>query len=310
MPDSLDLLDVVGNGMDCERFLWIRGLSDRELTPKARIDVVDYIQRTPGEVLHVASKDGRMCAALASVGDSSGAGSCFLSVFSRDDPAEPALGDLVELARQRAHRAGVSDVRCSGLIDHPYMQALAARHGFVEHDRWRRFHIDVASGAADAPLLPDGLTASTLAERGDLAGAAFRVHREGLEDAAGDFPRPDETLESWLRDIDGSPARGRELELVLHAGGEVRAIVELERIAMGSRGAWVEFLTVDREHRGAGLGTLAKQHAVALAAGSGLSRLQTINHADNHGICRLNEQLGWAEDPVRVSLRLQLMPAT
>lgn len=303
VPASLDLLDVAGNGMDCERFLWIRGLSDRELPPKARIDVIDDVQRFPGELLHVASSDGRMAATLATIRDDAGAGSCYLTVFCQEDPGEPSLGALVELASDRARAAGVADVRCGEAMDRPHMPPLVERHGFVEHERWRRFHVDVAE-TGDAPELPSDVRVSTLADRRDLAEDAFRVYRDGVVDTAGDFPRVDESLESWLRDIDGSPVLGRDFVLVLHdASDRVLALVELERLAARSDRAWVEFLAVDRDHRGRGHAAQAKQHAVAHAARLGLRRLQTMNHADNVAICRLNERLGWVEDPVRVALR-------
>ncbi|MCB0878135.1 MAG: GNAT family N-acetyltransferase [Thermoleophilia bacterium] len=310
VPPSLDLLDVAGNGMDCERFLWIRGLSDPELAPKARIDLIDLLHRFPGELLYVASRDGRMAAKLMTLGDGSGDGGCFLSIHCREDPGEPLLGDLIDLACDRSRRAGVRGLRCGGVLDRSRpMQALVERHGFVEHERWRRFHADVDPEAA-VPTLPDGLHASTLAERPDLTDGMFRVFREGLADTPGDFPRPDETLDEWLRDIDGSPILGRDLLLVLHDDDDhVLAMVELERLAAGSDRAWVEFLAVDRERRGEGLAAHAKRQAVALAGRVGLRRLQTMNHESNEPVCRLNERLGWVEDPVRISLRRNVDPA-
>ena len=41
----------------------------------------------------------------------------------------------------------------------------------------------------------------------------------------------------------------------------------------------------------------------------GLRRLQTMNHESNEPVCRLNERLGWVEDPVRISLRRNVDPA-
>ena len=85
VPGSLDLLDV-RNGQDAERFIWIRGLSDPELAPKARIDLVDDLQRYPGDLLHLASKDGTMAATSCVVRDSTGAGSNYLKIHARTDP--------------------------------------------------------------------------------------------------------------------------------------------------------------------------------------------------------------------------------
>ncbi len=302
VPASLDLLDVAGNGMDCERFLWIRALSDPDLPRKARIDLVDDLRRYPGELLHVASKDGTFAATAFTISDPTGAGSCYLTMFCRTDPGEPVLGDMVELARRRALAGGVADVRYGESVDSPIVAAMQQRHGFVEHERWRRFHVDVPRDAA-LPALPDGIEFTTLADRGDLAAEAYRVCREGLVDTPGDFPRAEEQLDDWLREHDGSPILGRDQVGLLVDGDRVVALVELERLAMGSERAWVEFLAVDRERRGEGLGALAKQSAPSLAARLGITRLQTMNHADNDPICRLNERLGWTEDPVRVALR-------
>jgi GNAT superfamily N-acetyltransferase len=311
VPGSLELLDIAGNGMDCERFLWIRGLSDPTLAPKARIDLIDDLKRYPGELLHLASRDGSMAATAFTIRDSSGAGSCYLTVFSRTDPGEPVLGDLVALAADRARVGGVAQVRCGDGEDRPHIVALRDRHGFTEHERWRRFHVLTASAPETARLTPGAMPAdirvATLASRPGLVDEAFRVYREGFVDTPGDFPRPDETVEQWLAEHDASPILGRDLMLVLlDDADQVLALVELERLAAGSDRAWVEFLTVAREHRGRGLAKLAKRCAVEHAREIGIARLQTMNHADNDAICALNAQLGWTEEPVRVALALDV----
>lgn len=311
---TLELLDVKGNGQACERFLWIRGLSDPTLVPKSRMDLVDDLQRFPGELRHVVAADGTMAALTATIRDAAGAGSCYLTVFARNDPGEPLLGDLVTFAESRARAGGVADVRCGDTGDRPAIIALQERHGFTVHDRWRRFHVDVESPPTQSLLDPDhdadGVRKVTLGERPDLLDAIFATYREGLHDAPGDFPRPDETAASWVKDIDSSPVLGRDLTFALiDEQDEVLAMVELERLAIGSDRAWVEFLTVARAHRGRGIAGLAKRHAVAHAATVGLRRLQTMNHVDNAAICALNEHLGWTEDPVRLSLRRLIAPA-
>lgn len=310
-PPSIELLDIAGNGMACERFLWIRGLSDPTLAPKARIDLIDDLQRYPGELLHLASRDGSMAATAFTLRDAAGAGSCYLTVFSRTDPGEPVLGDLVSFACDRARAGGVAQVRCGDGEDRPHIPALRERHGFVEHERWRRFHVmtqDAPQVARITPdAMPDHVRVATLAARPGLAEAAFTAYREGFDDAPGDFPRPDETLEQWLAEHDSSPVLGRDLILLLLDDDDhVLALVEVERLAMGSDRAWVEFLTVAREHRGRGLAKLAKRCAVEHAREIGIRRLQTMNHAGNEVICAINAQLGWTEDPVRIALALDV----
>lgn len=311
VPASLDLLDVVGSGMDCERFLWIRALSDADLPRIARIDLVDEVQRLPGELLYLASKDGRVAASTMTIRDGGGAGGCYLHVMCRDDPGEPVLGDLVALASDRARSHRMRQVRSSAPVDRPHLGPLRERHGFVEHERWRRFHVDVAdapSGATiDLACLPRELRAATLAERPDLAAAAFEVRMDGLADTPGDFPRPERTVESWVAELGASPIMGRDLVLLLvEPDDRVVATVELELLAAGSERAWLEFLAVARDRRRTGTGAIAKRAAVAHAARLGLATLQTMNHEDNAATCRLNEELGWVEDPVRVQLRLDV----
>ncbi|MCW2926673.1 MAG: acetyltransferase [Thermoleophilia bacterium] len=311
VPHSLEVLDIA-NGMSAERFLWIRGLSDTSLAPKARIDLIDDVQRHPGELLHLASRDGSLAATTFTIRDEQGAGSCYLTVHTRVDPGEPLLGDVVEFASSRARAGSVAQVRCGDSEDRPHIVALRERHGFHAHERWRRFRLATETAPDIARLtpgaLPDGLRVATLAARPGLVDAAFRVYREGLEDAAGDFPRPDETAEGWLAEHDSSPILGRDLVLLLLDSDtdDVLAMVELERLAMGSDRAWVEFLTVARAHRGRGLAKLAKRCAAEHARESKIRRLHTMNHADNDVICAINEQLGWTEDPIRVSLALDL----
>lgn len=305
VPPSLDLLDVVGNGMDCERFLWIRALSDPDLPRKSRIDLLDDVQRHPGELLHVAASDGSSAATLATVADTTGEGATYLELHAREDPGEPTLGAYVELACGRARAAGAPQVRFGDTVGHPTVAALAERHGFREQERWRRFHFDVADAAAAA--LPEGLRLESLAARPELAEATFAAYREGIDDTPGDFPRPEETLDGWLAEHDSSPILGRELVIVLvDEHDQVQGMVELERMAAASDRAWLEFLTVARPYRGSGLGVLLKRGAAAHAAAAGLRRLQSIVHETNRASLRLNEQAGWIEGRPRAQLRLDV----
>jgi RimJ/RimL family protein N-acetyltransferase len=308
VPGSLELLDVAGNGQACERFLWIRGLSDPTIAPKSRIDVIDDIQRYPGTLHYLASRDGTTAATTFEIRDDADRGYCYLTIFARVDPGEPTLGDLVQFALDRAQASDLADVRCGDTADRPHIVALQERHGFTEFERWRRFHVDTANAPDTARLtegaLPADVRVATLAARPSLAAEAFRVYREALADTPGDFPRPEETLETWLREHDGSPVLGRDLVLLLLDDDDhVLAMVELERLAAGSDRAWVEFLAVDRAHRGRGLAKLAKRCAVQHARELRITRLQTMNNAGNEAICAINEQLGWTEDPVRIALR-------
>ena len=310
VPSSLDLLDV-RIGQDAERFIWIRGLSDPELPPKARIDLIDDLHRYPGDLLHLASRDGTMAAMACVVRDATGAGSNYLTIYARNDPGEPVLGDLVAFALEHARAGGVGQVRCGDTEDRPHMAALRDRHGFTKHEEWRRFHVLTESAPETARLtegaMPDDVRVATLATRPGLAESAFRIYREGFEDTVGDFPRPDETLAEWLAEQDSSPVLGRDLTLLLLDGADqVLALVQLERLAMGSDRAWVEFLTVARDHRGRGLAKLAKRCAVEHAREIGIRRLQTMNNEGNDAICAINEQLGWSEDPVRIALALDV----
>lgn len=311
VPSSLDLLDVAGNGMACERFLWIRGLSDPTLAPKSRVDLLDDLQRRPGELLHLCSSDGTMAATTFTIRDDTGAGSCYVTVFSRTDPGEPTLGDLVRLASDRARAAGVAQVRCGDAEDRPHMAALQDRHGFEPYERWRRFHVDTSEPPDAARLrdgrLPDDVRVATIASRPGLAAAAFTTYRQGLEDTAGDVPRPDETVEGWLHEMDSSPVLGRDLTcMLLDSDDHVLALVQLERLAAGSDRAGMEFVTVARTHRGRGLGRLAKQVALEHARELRIRRLHALNHESNVAICTLNESLGWTEDAPRLALRLDL----
>ena len=93
---SIELVDVVGDGQGCERWLWIRGLSDPTLAPKARIDLVDDLKRYPGELLYVASREGTMAATAFTIVDEAGFGACYLTVHARTDPGEPVVFALEE----------------------------------------------------------------------------------------------------------------------------------------------------------------------------------------------------------------------
>jgi RNase P/RNase MRP subunit POP5 len=265
---SLDLLDPA-NGQDAERFLWTRALADPSLPRLDRIDLLDHAQRTPGEVLHAVSRDGST-AARVSAGE--------LEVHCKADPGEPVLGDIVALAGS----GPVSVVVTEG---HPLQAALVERHGFVEHERRCRFRTDLASTD-----LPDGVDATTLAQRDDLARSAFAL----LHDEDGDA-----SFEAWLADIASSPVLGRDLVVVVHdQTDEVQAAIVLERDAAYGDGALVARLAVS----GSGDTGTVLRAATALAAGARLRRLRaTVPEHDP--MCGTYRDAGWTEDPVSVVLR-------
>jgi GNAT superfamily N-acetyltransferase len=304
-PSSLELVDVVGNGMDCERFLWIRGLRDPQLPRIARIDLVDAVQRHGDRVIHACSRDGMVAATVAAVAeDRSGQGTTFLSVHAGSDPDEPLLGDIVELALRLSRSAGTAAIRCSAGATHPIVAALTTRHGFVEQACVRCFHVDVDAGASlDAVPLPPGIEASTLAQRSDLATAAFDVWHACSAQVGGDAPLAAHDPAGWLASHDASPTGGRAQVLLLHEADRVDAVLELRQRAAGSDQAEVAMLAVRPDARGRGLGLAATQAAPAVAAACGMRRLHASTRTDNAAGCRLNERAGWIEDEPRVILR-------
>lgn len=308
-PAGLEVLDVVEDSTACLRFVAVRNEARPDLELKSPADVTSDVARAPGEVIHLVDHADTLAARLLTVRDAANVGSTYLSVFTQGDPGEPLLGDLVELAMSRARALEVPDVRCSDIGDPGHLLALQSRHEFQEGTRWRRFELDVAMAPDEAllpPIVPGGLSTDTLLTRPDLSYAAFRTAHEGLLDAPGDFPRPEQSPETWLAALEESPVSDRGDVLILHDSRDVVfAVVQLELLASGSRHACLELLAVARQHRGRGMARLAKQLAGEHARQRGLLSVSALVHPDNEAMCATNISCGWTEGaPRRTVVRL------
>jgi mycothiol synthase len=179
---------------------------------------------------------------------------------------------------------------------------FAERHGFRETGREHEAVLELrALPAAAGPSLA-GIEIVSLADRPELAAAAYEVERATIPDipvaerlAAGPFPR-------WrAENLDGPGALPHGC-LVALAGAEAVGYAGLT--ARGADEGTAEHLltAVRREWRGRGIATALKRAQIAWAAAAGLERLVTSNDAPNAPMRAVNEKLGYRSRPAVIQV--------
>lgn len=175
---------------------------------------------------------------------------------------------------------------------------------------WVRLELDV-SGFDEEPhrwaldnAAAGGIALSTMAELGDTDAnrrALWDLNRECAADipGRGEFPCFEEYVEDRLEVASYRPA-GVVVALdgdrwVGMSGTSLRADDDLG----AGRYAFNEITGVLRSHRGRGLGTATKLHAIRFAREKRYRLMRTIHHPDNAAAIRMNLRLGYTlpEEP-------------
>jgi GNAT superfamily N-acetyltransferase len=157
---------------------------------------------------------------------------------------------------------------------------IVLAHGFVENGRQPIVAVDPRHApTAGAP--PQGVEIVSLANRPELASAAWEVEREAIQDVPGpQQPLTVISFERWLAENLENPA-------ALPAGSFV-ALVEGEVVGHAGLAA----LLARRAWRGRGIATALKQAQISWARAQGYEWIQTEKDEPNLLMRGINARLG------------------
>ncbi len=161
------------------------------------------------------------------------------------------------------------------------------------------------AGDETEPALPPGLEIVPLASRADLLDSAWEACSAAYEDLPLDEPLVI-PRERWLEEDVEDGRVLRDLTLVAVEGARVVAFAGMLAYGADAEAAENGLTAVRRELRGRGLGTLIKQAQAARAARAGYRRLVTYTQEGNEAMRRVNERLGYVEQPAWVKLVAQV----
>ncbi len=173
--------------------------------------------------------------------------------------------------------------------------AFAERFGF---ETWLQ-EVELVrelTGDEVEPTLPAGYEAVPIADHPELVDAAWELCRDGYADmplgASLEMTR-ERLLEE---EVTGARVIGG-LTLLLLDGDVPVAFAGLVGLGADTGAAENGLTTVVRGRRGEGLGTVLKQVQAARAARAGIRRLVTYTQEGNEAMKRVNERLGYVEQP-------------
>ncbi len=211
---------------------------------------------------------------------------------------------LVALAE---HAVGRGFSEAGSIVEEAGSLAFAARFGFREVDR----QIEQVRSIGDepTPVIPDGLTVVTVAERPDLWPAAYDPFAlEAIADMATHRPLV-VTREEW----EGEWLAWPEGMFLALEGDEVVGCAGLEFDADRPDRSEHAFTAVARRWRRRGLATALKRLTLRFAAEHGIREVYTWTQRDNADMRSVNERLGYRYGneaiTVRGALPLQFDPS-
>lgn len=283
-----------------------------QLTPHDRVTVEELehdLAHDPTCRILLATIDGRV--AGSGIGRRSQAAPDTLFAMARVVPTRRRKGvgsALLAALSEDARPRGFSHLL--GRIDETDTESLrwASHQGLTEIARETTLLLTLA-GVPDAPtqILPAGLQLVSLAERPELAAAAYRIECEAILDIPGPFPQAPVTFETWMVanvDLPGFLAAGSFVALLdgqpVGYGGLARTDPSLaEHLLTG----------VVRAARGRGIATAVKRAQMAWARHAGYKQLVTWTSARNDSMRAINLKLGFVEQPGSITVRGPLKKA-
>jgi GNAT superfamily N-acetyltransferase len=254
--------------------------------------------RDPQRLYLVAEVDGEVVACgFAGRSDTPGRG--FLSPRVLPDARRRGLGSglLRELA---AHLAREGYAVASAHVDgnDTGSLAFAERFGFAEVDRQVE-QVLTLDGVPPAGRPPDGVRFVSVEERPELLREAYPLAEQGYADLA-TVDAVVVPLDDWLRDEATLPGGS----FVALAGDEIVGYSGL--IRLDDTTAEDGLTVVRRDWRRRGLATALKRAELAWAAANGFRELVTWTQRGNEGMRAVNEQLGYADRSVSITVRAPL----
>ena len=223
-----------------------------------------------------------------------------------DSTRECCQGPVVEAwgprssSGSRNARWGSGSRRRGTNVDDAGSLAFAERFGYREVDR--QIEMIRAIGAEPLVVAPAGVEIITVAERPGLWREAYDpLALQAFDDMALDRPLV-ATLEQWERDWLAWPEAtflAMSDDLIVGCAGLQRDVDVPER-------AENALTAVLRGWRGRGIASALKRTTLAYAAASGIREVYTWTQQGNAAMRRLNQQLGYVERAVSISVRAPL----
>jgi mycothiol synthase len=253
--------------------------------------------RQPDRLYLVAEQAGRAVGtALAAPSDSPGR--VFLDVRVLPGDRRQGVGAAL-YERLEEHALALAPRALSGHVaeDAADGRRFAERRGYHEVDRQVEL-VRPLSAAEPAAVVPPGIEIVELTE--DMRPSAYVVTQEAWADFPLDEPVPAPAWDDWVREEFDGPVAFAALE-------DGRLVGFAALMARPADGLLEHGLTAClRTHRGRGIGTALKQTQIAWAAAHGYRELITFTQQGNEAMRRVNEKLGYVEQPAWVTMRRDL----
>lgn len=187
-------------------------------------------------------------------------------------------------ASERAAALGKSGLEVWTTTDSPEVVEFLVAHGYSEVRRYVISELDVATAPDEQPSLP----LTTLAERPELAAAAYELALVAYPDQPGRGNSRLSPYERWRGwSVDPNPPEAFFLAL---DGEELLGYGFLEP----GDDHWTHgFMAVARAHRGRGIAGAIKRAQIAWAKANGVPALRTATETRLASMRALNERLGY-----------------
>jgi mycothiol synthase len=270
------------------------------VTPYERTDSVEELRRkaTRGRLMLLAYRGGELAGSgVGGKGDTAGGFAIprVLPEHRRHGVGTALLSALAE----HVETLGLPDI--GGHADDESALSFGRHFGFEEVGREVEQVRTVAAGEP-WPVLPDGISVISLAERPELLG---RLYHELALDAFEDMPTPRKveiTPEQWESEWVTWP----EATFAAFADGELVGMAALLRDVDQLERAENGLTTVRRDFRGRGIAGALKETTIAWASERGLREIYTWTQTGNENMRSVNERLGYVTRTVSISLRRPL----
>jgi GNAT superfamily N-acetyltransferase len=270
------------------------------VTPYERTDSVEELRRkaTPERLMLLAYRDGDVVG--SGVGGRGDTGGGFAIPRVLPEQRRRAVGTtLLHALAEHVETLGLPDI--GGHADDEDAVAFGRHFGFEEVGREVE-QVRAVAAHEHWPVLPDGISVVSLADRPELLG---RLYRELALDAFEDIPTPRKveiTPEQW----ESAWVTWPEATFAAFAGGELVGMAGLIDDPDQPARAENALTTVRRDFRGRGIARALKETTIAWASERGLREIYTWTQTGNENMRAVNEKLGYVTRTVSINLRRPL----